>query len=139
MSLLLSNLRSWKKWKSGGKKQKQQYLIATLIDMRLFSDLQLHFGFNQSWGLMPSSGEMGANSKLHTRRSLLHCLFEMEMQHLQMFIAKMDSKTDTIPRQAVFLLWLTSSWLLSNLLRNLDKDVTLIIMIVINLCLYNPL
>lgn len=62
----------------------------------------------------------------------------MEIQCLQMFTAKMDQKIDTIPGHAcVFLLWLTSIWLLSNPLRNLDKDVVLIIMKVIKLYEYN--
>ena len=69
--------------------------------------------------------EMGARSEVYTR-SLLHCLLEMEIQRLTMFIAKMDRKTDTVPRHAwVFLFWLTSIWLLSNPFRNLDKDVSL--------------
>lgn len=58
----------------------------------------------------------------------------MEIQRLQMFTAKMDQKIDTILGHAcVFLLWLTSIWLLSNPFRNLDKDVVLIIMKVIKL------
>lgn len=106
--------------------------------MQLPSHMQLQFGFNQNWDVVPSSERMEANSKLAIGRIRLHYLFVMKIQSLKMLHAKMDRKIDTNPRHAwVFLFWLTSIWLLSNPFRNLDKDVILIIMIVINFYLYN--